>query len=74
MLWKIFLIPSLYIFGKKILLNKYKKFFLQKFFIFNMITDSYLVEKRELLEVSRKVNLLNLVCQDSIFFGIFQVA
>ena len=51
----LFLIPSLYIFGKKILLNKYKEFFLQKFFIFNMITDSYLVEKRELLEVSRRL-------------------
>ena len=53
------------------------KFFLQKFVIFNMITDSFLVDKWETLEhASRYVckNLLNLDCQDSIHFGLFQVA
>ena len=48
-------------------------FFLQKFAIFNMITDSFLVEKRGILERARRYgckNLLNLDCQDSIRFGI----
>ena len=52
------------------------KFFLQKFVIFSMITDSFLVEIRGALEratgyVFKK--LLNLDCQHSIRFGIFQV-
>ena len=57
-LWKIFLTQSLYIYGKNVLVNKYKKqmcykknksvfwrherwwkFFLQKFVIFNVIPD-----------------------------------
>ena len=52
------------------------KFFLQKFVIFNMITDSVLVETRGTLERARRYickNLLNFDCQDSILFGIFQV-
>ena len=52
-------------------------FFLQKFVIFNMITDSFLVQKWGTLEVATRYdwkNLLNLGCQDSIHFGIFQVA
>ena len=51
--------------------------FLQKFVIFNMVTDSLLVEKWKTLEhVMRHVckNSLNLDCQDSISFGIFQAA
>ena len=50
------------------------KFFLQKF---NMITDSFLVEKWEMLERARRYlwkNLLHLDCQDSIRFNIYQVA
>ena len=57
--------------------EKWQKFLFQKVFIFNMTTDSFLVEKRETLEhVKRYVwkNSLNLDCQDSISFGIFQVA
>ena len=53
------------------------KFFLQMFLIFNMIPDSFLVEKWGALERVRRYiykNLLNLNCQDSIHFGIFQVA
>ena len=53
------------------------KFFLQKVVIFNMITDSFLVEKWGRLDrASRYVykNLLNLDCQDSIRFDIYQVA
>ena len=53
------------------------KLFLQKFVILNMITDSFLVDKWRTLEhVSRYVckNLLNLDCQDSIRFCIYQVA
>ena len=52
-------------------------FFLQKFAIFNMITDSLLVEKRGILERARRYvckNLLNLDCQDSTRFGICVVA
>ena len=48
----------------------------QKFVIFNMIIDSFLVEKWETLEVARRydwIHLLHLGCQDSIRFGIFQV-
>ena len=42
-----------------------------------MITDSFLAEKRGTLERARRYvckNLLNLDGQDSICFGIFQVA
>ena len=52
------------------------KFFPQKFVIFSMITDSFLVEIRGALERARRYafkNLLNLYCQNSIRFGIFQV-
>ena len=52
------------------------KFFLQKFVIFNMMTDSSLVEKLGTLERARRYickELLNLDCQDSIRFGVFQV-
>ena len=53
------------------------EFFLQKFVIFNVITDSFLVEEWGTLEDARKYvcnNVLNLDCQESIRFGIFQVA
>ena len=53
---------------------KNSQIFLQKFDIFNMITDSFLVEKWGTLEPARKhvcKNLLNLDCQGSIRFGIF---
>ena len=53
------------------------KFILQKFVIFNMITDSFLLEKRAALERAKRYvckNLSNLDCQDSIRFGIFQVS
>ena len=53
------------------------RFFLQKFVIFNMITDSFLVEKLETSERTRSYvgkNLLNSDCQDSIRFGMFQAA
>ena len=51
------------------------KFFLQKFVIFNMITDSFLVEKWGTLDGARKCeNVLHLDCQGSIRFGIYQVA
>ena len=52
------------------------KFFPQKFVIFSMITDSFLVEIRGALERAMRYvfkNLLNLYCQNSIRFGIFQV-
>ena len=52
------------------------KFFHQKFVIFNMKTDSFLVEKWGILKVAREYdwnNLLNVGCQDIIRFGIFQV-
>ena len=51
-------------------------FFLQMFVIFNMITDSFLVEKCVTLERSRKYvckNLLNLDYQNSIRFGIIKL-
>ena len=47
------------------------------FVIFNMIADSFLVEKWKTLERIQMYvwkNSLNLDCQDSISFGIFQVA
>ena len=53
------------------------KFFLQKFVIFNMITDPFLVEKWGTSVGARRYtckNLLNLDCQDSIRISIFQVA
>ena len=53
------------------------KFFLQEFVIFNLIIDSFLVEKWGTLERAMRYvykNLLNLDCQDSIRFGIYQVA
>ena len=53
------------------------KFFLQKVVIFNMITDSFLVEKWGRLDRANRYvykNLLNLDCQDSIRFDIYQVA
>ena len=52
------------------------EFFLQKFVIFNVKTDSILVEKWGILEVawtSDWNNLLDLGCQNIIRFGIFQV-
>ena len=53
------------------------KFFLQKFVIFNTITDSFLKEKWGTLERGRRYvcrKLLNLDCLDSSRFGIYQVA
>ena len=53
------------------------KFFLQKLVILNMVTDCFLVEKWGTIERAKRYacrNLLNLDCQDSIRFGIFQVA
>ena len=53
------------------------RFSLQKFHIFNMITDAFLVEKWGTLERARRhvcKNTLNLDCRDSNCFGIFQVA
>ena len=47
------------------------------FVIFNMITDSFLVEKWGTLERARRYvckNLLNLDCENSIRFGTYQVA
>ena len=52
------------------------KFFLQMFAIFNMITDSFLVEKCVTLERSRTYvckSLLNLDYQNSICFGIIKL-
>ena len=52
-------------------------FFLQKFVIFNMITDSFLVEKWGTLERAKMYvckSLLDLDCQGSIRLGIFYVA
>ena len=55
----------------------------QKFFIFNMITDSFLEEEQGTLErvktackkrVKACKNLWNLDFKDSIRFGIFQVS
>ena len=56
---------------------KMAKFFLQKFFIFNTIVDSFLEEKQGTVELARRYvckNLLNLDCQDSTRCGIHQVA
>ena len=53
------------------------RFFLQMSFIFNLITDSFLVEKWGILERARRYvwkNVLNLDCQDSIRFNIYKVA
>ena len=54
---------------KSLFLTSWKmvKFSLQKFDIFNMITDSFLIEKWGTLELARRhvcKNLLNLDCQD----------
>ena len=46
-------------------------------FMFNMITDSFLVKKWEAVERGRRYacrNLLNLDCEGSIRFSIFQDA
>ena len=50
-------------------------FFLQKFVVSNMITDSFLVEKWGTERARRHVskNLLNLDCQDRIRFGIYHL-
>ena len=56
---------------------KTAKLFLQKLITFNIITDSFLVEKFVKLEHVRRYvckNLLNLDYQDSIRFRIFQVS
>ena len=56
---------------------KMVKIFKEMFVIFNMITNSFLVEKRGTLERAIKYvckNLLYFDCQDSIRFGIYQVA
>ena len=95
MLWKIFLIPSLFMKKTCLLTNmrnkfvirkkniyfltswKMAKFFLQKIVIFNMITDSILVEKWRILECARRCvckNLLSLGCQNCFRFSISQVA
>ena len=53
------------------------KLFLQKFVIFSMITDSFLLEKWGTLKHARRYvckNVLYLDCHDSIRFGFFQVA
>ena len=65
--------------NKSVFLTSWKmaEFFLQKFVIFNMITDDILVEKRGTLERARRIvwkSLLNLDCQVSIPFDIFRVA
>ena len=60
-------------------------FFSQKFhsfifpyfpFVFNMLTDSFLVDKEEILEPARRYvckDLLNLDCQDSTCFAFFKL-
>ena len=89
-LWKIFLIPEFRAnkYKKQMCYKENKslfflslwemaRFFLQKFVIFNMITDSFLIEKWGALERARRnvwINLPNLDCQDSIRFNIYQVA
>ena len=89
-LWKIFLIPefSANKYKKQMCYKENKslfflslwemaRFFLQKFVIFNMITDSFLIEKWGALERARRnvwINSSNLDCQDSIRFNIYQVA
>ena len=53
------------------------KLFLQKFVISNIFTDSFLAEKWRAIERARRYvskNLINLDSQDSIRFGIYQVA
>ena len=53
------------------------KLFLQKFVISNISTDFFLAEKWRTIERARRYvckNLLNLDSQDSIRFGICQVA
>ena len=65
---------------KKIILHflmswQWVKFFLQNFAFFNMMTDSFLVGKRRTWECAWRYvckNSLNLDCQNSIPFGIFQ--
>ena len=55
---------------------KMAKFFFQKFIISSMIAYSFLIEKWGRLDNARRYdcrNVLNLGCQDSICFGIFQV-
>ena len=62
--------------NKYVIKNKSSFFVLVRRFI-NMITDSSLVQKWPTLDRARRhvsKNLLNLDCQDSIRFGIFQVA
>ena len=57
-------------------LSKIPKCFLQMFVIFNMITDSSLVQKCGTLERARRYvckNLLNLDYQNSIHFGIVKL-
>ena len=52
-------------------------FVLQRFVIFNMITDSFLVEKWGTLERAKRYvckSLLDLDCQGSIRLGMFYVA
>ena len=79
---KIVLILSISIYFKKTFrVNKYKKQICYKkhkpLFFFNMITDSFLLEKRGTLERARKCickNLLYFDCQDRIRFNIYQVA
>ena len=56
---------------------KTAKLFLQKLITFNIITDSFLVEKFGKFEHVRRYvckNLLNLDYQESIRFGIFQIS
>ena len=53
------------------------KLFLQKFVISNIFTDYFLAGKWRTIEHARRYvykNLLNLDSQDSIRFGIYQVA
>ena len=55
---------------------KIKPRFPRKYFIFNSITDSFLVEKWGTLERARRYvckNVLNLNCQDSICFAFLKL-
>ena len=55
---------------------KIKPRFPRKYFIFNRITDSFLVEKLGTLEHARRYvckNVLNLNCQDSICFAFLKL-
>ena len=69
-----------YMENKSLFFRRHEKrpnFFLQMFFMFNMITDSFLVKKWEAVERARRYacrNLLNLDCEGSIRFSIFQDA